>query len=144
MDKDGVARCGGEGCQGLIAITRTALKSAKELDEEILAAVQEVDKLSRMVSGRVSSTSIFGADVGKDQVWFQVWEASNRAREAKVNAQRVLIKSNQSKERVEQSNEQLRRLIKDIRDLLTSEYGCCSPPTPHKNPFSLRHVITCT
>uniref|UniRef100_A0A3Q2ZL85 Uncharacterized protein n=1 Tax=Hippocampus comes TaxID=109280 RepID=A0A3Q2ZL85_HIPCM len=69
-----------------------------ELDEEILSAVQEVDKLSRMV-----------------------WEASNRAREAKVNAQRVLIKSNQSKERVEQSNEQLRRLIKDIRDLLMND-----------------------
>ncbi|XP_051911890.1 laminin subunit beta-1-like isoform X1 [Hippocampus zosterae] len=96
--KDGVARCGGEGCQGLVAITQTALKSAKELDEEILAAVQEVDKLSRTV-----------------------WEAGNRAREAKVNAQRVLIKSNRSKERVEQSNEQLRRLIKDIRDLLMND-----------------------
>lgn len=34
----------------------------------------------------------------------------------------VLIKSNQSKERVEQSNDQLRNLIKEIRDLLTSEF----------------------
>ncbi len=51
----------------------------------------------------------------------QVWEANNRASEAKVNAMEVLIKSNRSKERVEQSNEQLRNLIKEIRDLLTSE-----------------------
>lgn len=33
----------------------------------------------------------------------------------------VLISSNRSKERVEQSNKQLRDLIKEIRDLLTSK-----------------------
>lgn len=52
----------------------------------------------------------------------QVWEASVRANEAKANALEVLIKSNRSKERVEQSNEQLRSLIQDIRDLLMSEW----------------------
>lgn len=51
----------------------------------------------------------------------EVWEANNRANEAKANAMEVLIKSNRSKERVEQNNEQLRNLIKDIRDLLNSE-----------------------
>lgn len=56
-----------------------------------------------------------------DLVCVQVWEANNRANEAKANAMEVLIKSNRSKERVEQSNEQLRNLIKEIRDLLTSE-----------------------
>lgn len=50
-----------------------------------------------------------------------MWEANNRANEAKANALEVLIKSNRSKERVEQSNDQLRSLIKDIRDLLNSE-----------------------
>lgn len=51
----------------------------------------------------------------------QVWEANVRANEAKANALEVLIKSNRSKERVEQSNEQLRNLIQEIRDLLMSE-----------------------
>ncbi|XP_061922418.1 laminin subunit beta-1b [Entelurus aequoreus] len=98
LDEGGASRCGGEECEGLVVASQTALKSAKDLDEEILTAMQEVDKLSRMV-----------------------WEASNRAREAKANAQEVLIKSNQSKARVEQSNDQLRSLIKDIRNLLTND-----------------------
>nr|XP_046234781.1 laminin subunit beta-1b isoform X1 [Scatophagus argus] len=97
VGKDG-ARCGGEGCRGLVTTSQSALKSAKDLDQEILTAMQEVDKLSRMV-----------------------WEANNRAKEAKMNVVEVLIKSNRSKERVEQSNEQLRSLIKEIRDLLSNE-----------------------
>lgn len=40
-----------------------------------------------------------------------------------MNAMEVLIKSNRSKEKVEQNNEQLRNFIKEIRDLLTSEYN---------------------
>ncbi|KAM9328243.1 laminin subunit beta-1b [Pholidichthys leucotaenia] len=95
---DGEPHCGGEGCGGLISTSQSALKSATNLDEEILAAMEEVDKLSRMV-----------------------WEANIRAKEAKAKALDVLIKSNQSRERVEQSNEQLRGLIKDIRDLLTND-----------------------
>uniref|UniRef100_A0A4W6G3G9 Laminin, beta 1b n=1 Tax=Lates calcarifer TaxID=8187 RepID=A0A4W6G3G9_LATCA len=98
VGEDGAPLCGGEGCEGLVTTSQTALKSAKDLDQEILAAMQEVDKLSRMV-----------------------WEASIRANEAKANAQEVLVKSNRSKERVEQSNEQLRNLIKEIRDLLTND-----------------------
>ncbi|GLD48271.1 laminin subunit beta-1-like protein [Lates japonicus] len=98
VGEDGAPLCGGEGCKGLVTTSQTALKSAKDLDQEILGAMQEVDKLSRMV-----------------------WEASIRANEAKANAQEVLVKSNRSKERVEQSNEQLRNLIKEIRDLLTND-----------------------
>uniref|UniRef100_A0A8C9XZI3 Laminin subunit beta-1 n=1 Tax=Sander lucioperca TaxID=283035 RepID=A0A8C9XZI3_SANLU len=99
VGEDGAPQCGGEGCEGLVTTSQTALKSAKDLDQDILTAMQEVDKLSRMVSERTN----------------------NRANEAKVNALEVLIKSNRSKERVEQSNEQLRNLIKEIRDLLTNE-----------------------
>ncbi|XP_028254427.1 laminin subunit beta-1b isoform X2 [Parambassis ranga] len=98
VGEDGAPQCGGEGCSGLVTTSQTALKSAKNLDQEILAAMQEVDKLSRLV-----------------------WEANVRANEAKVNALEVLKQSNRSKERVEQSNEQLRNLIKEIRDLLTND-----------------------
>ncbi|XP_034081833.1 laminin subunit beta-1b [Gymnodraco acuticeps] len=94
---DGAPQCG-EGCTGLRSTSHSALKSSEDLDEKLLEAMQEVDKLSRMV-----------------------WEANNRAKDAKVNALEVLGKSNRSKERVEQSNEQLRTLIKEIRDLLTNE-----------------------
>lgn len=97
-DEDRESQCGGDGCKSLITLSQTALKSAKDLDRDIDAAMQEVDKLSRMV-----------------------WEAKVRADEAKVNALEVLKKSNESKERVEQSNNQLRDLIKEIRDLLTNE-----------------------
>ncbi|TMS02719.1 Laminin subunit beta-1 [Larimichthys crocea] len=98
VGQDGEPHCGGEGCGGLVTTSQTGLKSAKDLDQAILEAMEEVDKLSRMV-----------------------WEANTRANEAKVNAMEVLIKSNKSKERVEQSNEQLRNLIKEIRDLLSNE-----------------------
>ncbi|XP_030575702.1 laminin subunit beta-1b [Archocentrus centrarchus] len=98
VKEDGVLHCGGEGCEGIRTTAQTSLNSASSLEQEILAAMQEVDKLSRMV-----------------------WEANVRANEAKANAMEVLTKSNRSKERVEQSNEQLRNLIKEIRDLLTNE-----------------------
>lgn len=96
--KDEEPQCGGEGCKSLVTSSQSALKTAKDLDQDIDVAMQEVDKLSRMV-----------------------WEAKIRADEAKINALEVLKKSNESKERVEQSNNQLRELIKDIRDLLTNE-----------------------
>ncbi|XP_026002832.1 laminin subunit beta-1b isoform X2 [Astatotilapia calliptera] len=97
-NEDGAPRCGGEECGGAVTTAQTSLNSANELEQAILEAMQEVDELSRMV-----------------------WEANIRANEAKANALEVLIKSNQSKERVEQSNEQLRNLIREIRDLLMNE-----------------------
>lgn len=79
----------------------------------------------------------------------EVWEAKKRANQAKANAMEVLVKSNRSKERVEQSNEQLRNLIKDVRDLLTSEIKLnitaprlfvysASPATTQMNEQTLR------
>ncbi|XP_017267126.3 laminin subunit beta-1b [Kryptolebias marmoratus] len=98
VGEDGAPQCGGEGCGGFVTISKTALKSAQSLDQRIQEAMQDVDKLSRMV-----------------------WEANTRANEAKAKAMEVMIKSNHSKERVEESNDQLRNLIKEIRDLLSND-----------------------
>uniref|UniRef100_A0A669CZE3 Laminin, beta 1b n=1 Tax=Oreochromis niloticus TaxID=8128 RepID=A0A669CZE3_ORENI len=90
-NEDGAPHCGGEECGGAVTTVHKSLNSANELEQAILEAMQEV------------------------------WEANIRANEAKANALGMLIKSNQSKERVEQSNEQLRNLIREIRDLLMNE-----------------------
>lgn len=42
-----------------------------------------------------------------------------KADEAKVSAQEALMKTNRTKQRVDQSNQELRRLIGQIRDFLT-------------------------
>lgn len=49
----------------------------------------------------------------------QVSEAKLKADEAKLSAQDVLIKTNRTKQKVHQSNEELRGLIRQIRDFLT-------------------------
>uniref|UniRef100_A0A674EX44 Laminin, beta 1b n=1 Tax=Salmo trutta TaxID=8032 RepID=A0A674EX44_SALTR len=97
VSEDGTHRCGGDGCDGLVTQTRSTLKTAKDFDQEILSTMQEVDKLSRLV-----------------------WEVKVHADKAKLSAREVLLKSNQSRDRVEHTNEQLRSFIKEIRDLLTN------------------------
>lgn len=52
-------------------------------------------------------------------MFVQVSEAKVKADEAKLNAQEVLAKTNETKKRVDCSNEELRQLIKQIRDFLT-------------------------
>lgn len=51
--------------------------------------------------------------------FLQVSEAKVKADSAKLSAQGVLLKTNETKRRVDQSNEELRNLIKQIRDFLT-------------------------
>lgn len=46
-------------------------------------------------------------------------EAKQKADEAKLNAYDVLMRTNRTKQRVDQSNKELRGLIKQIRDFLT-------------------------
>ncbi|KAJ8269151.1 hypothetical protein COCON_G00117580 [Conger conger] len=98
LNEDGTKKCGGEGCDGLVTVAHNAWTKAKDFDQEIINALEEVDKLSKMVS-----------------------EAKVKADEAKLNAQEVLLKSNETKQRVDQSNEELRKLIKQIRDFLTQD-----------------------
>lgn len=47
-------------------------------------------------------------------------DARGRADEAKISSQNVFLRANQSKARVEQTNDELRDLIQQIRDFLTS------------------------
>uniref|UniRef100_A0A8C7MW21 Laminin subunit beta 1 n=1 Tax=Oncorhynchus kisutch TaxID=8019 RepID=A0A8C7MW21_ONCKI len=98
VDSEGNRRCGGEGCNGLVTLANNAWHKAKDFDQEILTAMEEVDKLSKMVS-----------------------EAKVKADEAKLSAQDVLLKTNETKQRVDQSNEELRSLIRQIRDFLTQD-----------------------
>ncbi|XP_072530267.1 laminin subunit beta-1b isoform X3 [Salminus brasiliensis] len=97
VSDDGVPHCGGENCKGLLTQSREVENKAKDLDRDILNALKEVEKLHRMVS-----------------------DARGRADEAKLSAQDVLLKTNQSKARVEQTNQELRELIQEIRDFLTN------------------------
>ncbi|XP_028306207.1 laminin subunit beta-1a [Gouania willdenowi] len=90
--------CGVEKCDGVLTAAEHVWKQSKNSQQEILKAMEEVEKLSEMVS-----------------------EAKLQADEAKRSAQRVLIKTNTTKEKVEQSNEELRKLIRHIRDFLTQD-----------------------
>ncbi|XP_075994325.1 laminin subunit beta-1a [Genypterus blacodes] len=98
VDAEGGRKCGGEGCDGVVSKAHVALKTATDSQQEIISAMQEVDKLSKMVS-----------------------EAKLKADEAKLSAQDVLLKTNRTKQRVDQSNEELRSLIRQIRDFLTQD-----------------------
>uniref|UniRef100_A0A6G1RJ60 Laminin subunit beta 1 n=1 Tax=Hypotaenidia okinawae TaxID=2861861 RepID=A0A6G1RJ60_9GRUI len=95
---EGKKKCGGPGCKGLVTIAHNAWQKAMDFDRDILSALAEVEQLSRMVS-----------------------EAKQRADEAKQNAQAVLLKTNATKEQVDRSNEDLRNLIKQIRDFLMQD-----------------------
>uniref|UniRef100_A0A663LN77 Laminin subunit beta-1 n=1 Tax=Athene cunicularia TaxID=194338 RepID=A0A663LN77_ATHCN len=92
---DGRKKCGGPGCEGLVTVAHNAWQKAMDFDRDILSALAEVEQLSRM--------------------------AKQRADEAKQNAQAVLLKTNATKEQVDRSNEDLRNLIKQIRDFLMQD-----------------------
>uniref|UniRef100_A0A665UJM1 Laminin, beta 1a n=1 Tax=Echeneis naucrates TaxID=173247 RepID=A0A665UJM1_ECHNA len=92
------ASCHNEECDGVLKTANGAWSKAKKSEQEILSAMEEVEKLSKMVL-----------------------EAKLKADEAKLSAQDVLMKTNTTKQRVDQSNEELRRLIRQIRDFLTED-----------------------
>ncbi|XP_066523784.1 laminin subunit beta-1b [Hoplias malabaricus] len=93
---DGEPQCGGENCEGLVTQCSEEDIKAKDLGQNILNSLKEVEKLHRMVS-----------------------DARGRADEAKYSAQDILLKANRSKAKVEQTNQELRELIQEIRDFLT-------------------------
>ncbi|GLD71223.1 laminin subunit beta-1-like protein [Lates japonicus] len=97
-DSEGRTRCGGEGCDGVVTMANSLWRKAQDSEQEIISTMGEVEKLSKMVS-----------------------EAKLKADEAKLSAQDVLMKTNRTKRRVDQSNEELRSLIRQIRDFLTQD-----------------------
>lgn len=50
MDSEGQPKCGGEGCNGVVSQTSSSLKKAQDTEQEITNAMEEVEKLSKMVS----------------------------------------------------------------------------------------------
>ncbi|XP_043944496.1 laminin subunit beta-1 [Protopterus annectens] len=96
--EDGSIQCGGPGCNGLVTVALNAWKNAMDFDREILVAMAEVENLSKMVL-----------------------EAKIKADEAKTNAHAVLLKTNATKEKLDKSNEDLRNLIKQIREFLMQD-----------------------
>lgn len=49
VDSEGLTRCGGEGCDGIVTAASDAWKKAQESQQEIISAMEEVEKLSKMV-----------------------------------------------------------------------------------------------
>lgn len=49
MNPEGRARCGGEGCSGAVATANSVLRKARDSEQEIVHAMKEVEKLSKMV-----------------------------------------------------------------------------------------------
>lgn len=50
MDSEGRPKCGGEGCDGAVTVAGMAWKKAQDSEKEIISAMEEVEKLSKMVS----------------------------------------------------------------------------------------------
>uniref|UniRef100_A0A8C5LZ45 Laminin subunit beta 1 n=1 Tax=Leptobrachium leishanense TaxID=445787 RepID=A0A8C5LZ45_9ANUR len=96
--ESGLRKCGGPECGGLVTEADNAWKSSMNFDKEILSALAEVEELSKMVA-----------------------ETKLKAEEAKQSAQGVLSRANATKEKVDRSNEDLRNLIKQIRDFLMQD-----------------------
>ncbi|KAM9854867.1 laminin subunit beta-1a [Aulostomus maculatus] len=98
LNAEGQMWCGGDGCESVVMMANTGWQKARDSELEILSAMEEVEKLSKMVS-----------------------EAKVKADEAKLSAQDVLMKTKRTKQKVDQSNEELRNLIQHIRDFLTQD-----------------------
>ncbi|XP_061679581.1 laminin subunit beta-1a isoform X2 [Syngnathoides biaculeatus] len=90
--------CRGEDCDGVISKVHSSLQKAFDSEHEILNAMDEVDQFANMVS-----------------------EAKQKANQAKMSAYNVFMKTNRTKQNFDQSNEELKTLIREIHGFLTEE-----------------------
>lgn len=49
VDPEGQPKCGGEGCDGAVTAANSILLKTQEAEQEIISAMAEVEKLSKMV-----------------------------------------------------------------------------------------------
>uniref|UniRef100_A0AAV2KX32 Laminin EGF-like domain-containing protein n=1 Tax=Knipowitschia caucasica TaxID=637954 RepID=A0AAV2KX32_KNICA len=90
--------CGGENCGGFLTTAKNIWTRAQDSEQEILRAMEEVEELSKRVA-----------------------EVKVKSDEVRGRTLDVLLKTNNTKLRVDQSNEDLRELIRQIRDFLTQD-----------------------
>lgn len=50
MGPEGKTRCGGEGCDGVVTMANSVWIKVEQSEKEIISAMEEVEKLSKMVS----------------------------------------------------------------------------------------------
>lgn len=72
---------------------------------------------------------------------FKVSDARGLADEAKISSQNVSLRANQSKARVEKTNDDLRDLIQQIRDFLTSTI--CNIKHSHRGVTKTFSTLSC-
>ncbi|CAF89550.1 unnamed protein product [Tetraodon nigroviridis] len=97
-DDDGNPHCGGLNCDGAVAAADNALERGKHAEKELNKAMREVEAL-----------------------FIKVVEVKGKAEEAKGKAQAALDKALASRKNTERSNNELRDLIKQIREFLMQE-----------------------
>ncbi|XP_077424788.1 laminin subunit beta-1a [Vanacampus margaritifer] len=98
VNAEGGPMCGGEECEGVLTKVHSSWQKAVDSEQEILNAMEEVDKLAKMVS-----------------------EAKQKTDQAKMSAHDVFMKTNKTKYHIDRSNEELRTLIREIQDFLTED-----------------------
>uniref|UniRef100_A0AAY4EAZ9 Laminin subunit beta 2 n=1 Tax=Denticeps clupeoides TaxID=299321 RepID=A0AAY4EAZ9_9TELE len=97
-NEEGKRRCGGLNCNGAVSKADTALGRSIHAEKELNKAMAEVEELFQKVA-----------------------DAKAKAVEAKGKAQAALEKASDTKNKVERSNNDLRDLIKQIREFLMQE-----------------------
>ncbi|TRY90633.1 hypothetical protein DNTS_003700 [Danionella cerebrum] len=97
-DDEGKRHCGGLNCNGAVAVANNALDRSKHAEKELDKAMGVIEDLFK-----------------------QVADAKTKAKEAKDRAQAALEKASDTKNKVDHSNNDLRDLIKQIREFLMQE-----------------------
>ncbi|PWA32873.1 hypothetical protein CCH79_00016425 [Gambusia affinis] len=97
-DNEGNFVCGGDGCNGTKSSSLTALKDATNLTDSLKAAMKELEGVTKKLQ-----------------------DIATQTQDVKNQTMNALEKAQKKKEYFEKNNEDLKDLIKTIRDFLTEE-----------------------